>query len=73
MKLKTKYKSVFWLLAIMVLFYDLSDARPPAPVANIDTPVFEFAPVIAGQEVTNAFTIRNTGNAELHIPGVYSG
>ena len=73
MKLKTTFRSVFWLLAIMVLLYDLSDARPPVPVAEIGTPVFEFAPAIAGQEVTHAFTIRNTGNAELHIPGVYSG
>ena len=38
MKLKTTFKSVFWLLAIMVLFYDLSDARPPVPVAEIGTP-----------------------------------
>ena len=73
MKIKPALGSVCWLLAIMVLFYGFSDARPPAPVAKIDNPVFEFGPVIAGQEVTHAFMIRNTGNTELHIPGVYSG
>jgi len=73
MKIKSALRAVFWLLAILVLFDDLSDARPPAPIAEIDHPVFQFEPVIAGQEVTHGFMIRNTGNTELHIPGVYSG
>lgn len=46
---------------------------PAAPRVAIDQPVFAFAPVIAGQSVTHTFTIQNTGDADLTVPGVYAG
>ena len=73
MRLKNPLRSVFWLLSIIVLSSAYSHARPPAPAATVENQVFEFAPVIAGQAVTHGFTIQNTGDKNLNIPGVYSG
>ncbi len=51
----------------------LPAAAQAEPRAAIDQPVFAFAPVIAGQSVTHIFTIQNTGDADLTVPGVYAG
>ena len=43
------------------------------PVAHVPEPVFEFAPVLDGDEVVHDFLIRNTGTATLEIPRIDTG
>ena len=70
-------KYVFVLFAVCFsgvgLIFGPAAMGAGAPRAVVDQTTFAFSPVIAGTEVTHQFTIRNTGDAVLNIPGVYSG
>ena len=89
MKLSHALIFIILLLCVVVgptgLIADTSEINPgkshskvdqgehTAPVAELPSVVFEFAPVIDGTEILHDFTIRNTGNAELRIKQIKTG
>ncbi len=69
------FQTVFLIIAWGLLWgipRGYAHASQPAPKMVIDRTTVEFAPVIAGSDVTHVFHIQNKGDAVLNIAGVHT-
>lgn len=76
MKLKTGlFNSIAIICFIIIVLAGYANATeaPPSSKAVIDQTTYVFSPVIAGIEVSHAFTIGNQGDVPLNIAGVQAG
>jgi len=73
-----KFKIFIFITAFLFILTLFSAAHAnakepdPSPKALIEETIYEFAPVIAGTIVSHSFKVKNTGDATLNIPGIYS-
>jgi hypothetical protein len=71
-----KSKPVLLMFLLVVLSAGLcfgSSEQGKKPIAFAPEPVFEFQPVLDGDEVIHDFIIKNTGTDELKIDRVQTG
>jgi hypothetical protein len=73
MKLKCIGISIGIILMIAAACFGSTDGSSDTPLAVALEPVFQFEPVLDGEEVVHDFVIRNQGNAELIIYEVQTG
>lgn len=67
--------AVFKYLVAVCCFYVAASAHAgegkPVALAEIDT--YDFGKVFEGSDVTHAYIIKNTGDADLEIQSVHAG
>ena len=73
MKLKTLGLAGILLLIAAAVCFGAENAATEAPDAVAVEPVFEFKPVLDGDEVVHDYVIQNKGSAELEVQRVQTG
>jgi len=63
------------ILFVLIPFsvFGQSIADPGAPSLYVPEPLFQFDPVVSGQEVNHDYIVYNKGTAELIIASVKTG
>ncbi len=73
MKLRYLGMSLGIVLMVAGACFGSAGGAPEAPLAVALEPIFQFKPVVDGQEVVHDFIIQNRGTAELEIERVQTG
>lgn len=73
MKLKTMAMAGILLLIATAACFGAETATTGTPEAVAAEPVFEFKPVLDGDEVVHDFVIQNKGSAEVEVQRVQTG
>lgn len=73
MKLKTTSLAGILLLLAAAACFGAETKTTETPEAVAVEPVFEFKPVLDGEEVVHDYMIQNKGSAELKIERVQTG
>lgn len=73
MKLKTISLTGILLLLAAAACFGAETTTTETPDAAAVEPVFEFKPVLDGEEVVHDFVIQNKGSADLEIQRVQTG
>ena len=63
------------ILFVLIPFsvFGQSTIDPGAPSLHVPEPLFQFEPVVSGQEVKHDYLVYNKGTAELKITSVKTG
>ena len=73
MKLKAISLAGILLLIAAAVCFGAEDTATEGPDAVAVEPVFEFKPVLDGDEVVHDYVIQNKGSAELEVQRVQTG
>ncbi len=73
MKLKCVGISVGIVFMLAAACFGAAGGSSDAPLAVALEPIFQFKPVVDGEEVVHDFIIQNRGTAELQIEKVQTG
>ena len=64
---------IILFILIPVSVFGQSTTDPGAPSLYVPEPLFQFEPVVSGQEVSHDYLVYNKGTAELKITSVKTG
>lgn len=73
MKSKCAGISLGLVLMVAAVCFGSAGGASEAPLAVALDPIFQFKPVVDGEEVVHDFIIQNRGTAELEIQRVQTG
>lgn len=73
MKLKCVGMALGIVLMVAAACFGSAGGASEAPLAVALEPIFQFKPVVDGEEVVHDFVIQNRGTAELEIQRVQTG
>ena len=71
--MKLKYLMVILFVLISLTALAQGADNPGSPSVFVPEPLYQFEPVVSGQDVTNDYIVQNKGTAELEITSVKTG